>query len=226
MTHAALQIATMSSKISVSIIEDNKSIRENVRKYITFSDDMEVLSAFDSIESYLEFGAKQQAVVSDLLLLDIGLPGKSGLEGIPLILEQHPAIDIVMLTTYEEEEIILKALCLGAVGYISKKTSLADITEGLRIVHNGGSYMSPMIAREIFNHFGKPKLNNKKPNILSPRQNDILEKLVDGKTYQGIASELSISVDTVKTHIKRLYKVLHVQNKAEAISKFLKGEIN
>lgn len=225
MNHAALQIATMSSKISVSIIEDNKSIRENVSKYITYSDDMEVLSAFDSIESYLEYGAKKQAILSDLLLLDIGLPGKSGLEGIPLILEQQPGIDIVMLTTYEEEEIILKALCLGAVGYISKKTSLADITEGLRIVHNGGSYMSPMIAREIFNHFGKPKPNTDKPNILSPRQNDVLKKLVDGKTYQAIAIELNISVYTVKTHIKKLYRVLHVQNKAEAISKFLKGEI-
>ena len=225
MIKAATYPRTMSSKISVSIIEDNKSIRENVSKYISFSDDMTVLSAFNSIESFIEFGITQPGVISDILLLDIGLPGKSGLEGIPLIIEQQPAIDIVMLTTYEDEDIILKALCLGAVGYISKKTSLADITDALRIVNNGGSYMSPMIAREIFNHFGKGISKTPKPNILSPRQMDILEKLVDGKTYHTIAEELDISKDTVKSHIKKMYKVLHVQNKAEAITKYLKGDI-
>ena len=227
MLSLAIEFQYMSSKIGVSIIEDNKSIRENVSKYISYSEDMEITAAFDSVEAFLTTANNdnEDAPVSDLLLLDIGLPGKSGLEGIPLILERYPTVDIVMLTTYEEEEIILKALCLGAVGYISKKTSLADITNGLRIVNNGGSYMSPMIAREIFNHFAKPKAFKNKPNLLSPRQQDILEKLVDGKTYQVIAKELSISVETVKSHIKKLYKVLHVQNKAEAISKYLKGEI-
>lgn len=225
MIKASTSALTMSSKISVSIIEDNKSIRENVSKYISFSDDMTILSAFNSIESFIEFGRKQPNVISDILLLDIGLPGKSGLEGIPLIVEQQPAIDIVMLTTYEDEEIILKALCLGAVGYISKKTSLADITDALRIVNSGGSYMSPMIAREIFNHFGKGISKTNKPNILSPRQIDILEKLVEGKTYHTIAEELDISKETVKSHIKKMYKVLHVQNKAEAITKYLRGDI-
>lgn len=226
MINAVEQFQFMSSKIGVSIIEDNKSIRENVSKYISYSDDMEIISAFDSIETFIAFGSSKSASRSDLLLLDIGLPGKSGLQGIPLILEQQPTIDIVMLTTYEEEEMILKALCLGAVGYISKKTSLADITDGLRIVNSGGSYMSPMIAREIFNHFGKANTKIKKPNILSNRQLDVLTKLVDGKTYNVIAAELNISIDTVKSHIKKLYRVLHVQNKAEAISKYLKGEIN
>ena len=219
------QLPVMSSKINVCIIEDNKSIRENVSKYISFTDELVVHTAFDSVEAFIDYGNKNKGEVCDILLLDIGLPGKSGLEGIPLILEQQPAIDIIMLTTYDEEDIILKALCLGAVGYISKKTSLADIVEAIKIVNNGGSYMSPMIAREIFNHFGKGLIKSKEPSILTPRQLDILQKLVDGKTYPVIANELGISTETVKTHIKKLYKVLHVQNKAEAISKYLKGEI-
>jgi len=226
MNNLASTLLVMSSKISVSIIEDNKSIRENVSKYISFSDDLDVLNAFGSVESYLAAQKKKPDVISDVLLLDIGLPGMSGIEGIPHILELNPAIDIVILTTYEEEDVILKAICLGAVGYISKKSSLAEIIDGIRIVNNGGSYMSPMIAREIFNHFGKGPSKISKPNILSPRQMDILLKLVEGKTYQTIASELGIAVDTVKSHIKKLYKVLHVKNKAEAISKYLKGDLN
>lgn len=222
---------SMSSKISVSIVEDNVAIRENVSTYISFSDDITVSNSYGSIESYLDDIIRNPNVVTDILLLDIGLPGKSGLEGLPLILEKQPNLDIVMLTTYEEEDIILKALCLGAVGYISKKSSLAEICEALRIVSNGGSYMSPLIAREIFKHFANSSstLNPKarvKSNMLSPRQLDILEKLVDGMSYKSIGAELHISVETVKSHIKKLYKVLHVHNKAEAISKYLKGDFS
>lgn len=217
----------MSSKISVSIIEDNVAIRENVSKYISFTNDIVVENAFGSVEDYLAFCTKHPKMISDILLLDIGLPGKSGLEGLPLILEQKPGLDVVMLTTYEEEDIILKALCLGAVAYISKKSSLAEIADALRIVNNGGSYMSPIIAREIFKHFASsandsPKLSS---IALSPRQLDILKQLVEGMTYKSIGKNLDISVETVKSHIKKLYKVIHVNNKAEAIAKYLKGDL-
>lgn len=225
MINSTIQLQPMTSKITVSIIEDNKSIRENVSKYISYSDDLSIISSFQSVEAYLEAHNEKPQVACDLLLLDIGLPGMSGLDGIPLILENNPALDIVMLTTYEEEEIILKAICKGAVGYISKKSSLSEILDGLRIVNNGGSYMSPMIAREIFNHFAKPKLKSEASNILSPRQTDILKMLVDGKTYKDIASELGIAIDTVKTHIKKMYKVLHVKNKTEAIRKYLTNNL-
>lgn len=220
---------SMSSKISVSIIEDNIAIRENVSTYISFSDDIIVQNSYGSIESYLDYVNRNPNIVTDILLLDIGLPGKSGLEGLPIILEKQPSLDIIMLTTYEDEDIILKALCLGAVAYISKKSSLAEICDALRIVNSGGSYMSPLIAREIFNHFAKSselKQIKIKSNILSPRQLDILEKLVEGMSYKSIGHELNISVHTVKSHIKKLYKVLHVNNKAEAISKYLKGELS
>ena len=128
-----------------------------------------------------------------------------------------------MLTTYEEEDVILKALCSGACSYISKKANLEEIVDALRIVANGGSYMSPSIAREIVNHLMGGRIS--KATILTDRQREILERLVDGKSYQTIASELFVSVETIRSHIKKMYKVLQVNNKTEAITKYMKGYI-
>lgn len=210
------------SKIRVSIIEDNKVIRDNVSKFISFHDDFEIAAVHGSAKTFLE-SLQIGGVQTDILLLDIGLPGISGLEAIPLILEKMPDLNIVMLTTYEEEDVIVKALCSGACSYISKKASLEEIVEALRIVAAGGSYMSPSIAREIVNHLMGGRVS--KATILTDRQREILEKLVDGKSYQTIAAELYVSIETVRSHVKKMYKVLHVNNKTEAITQYMKGYI-
>ena len=208
--------------IRVSIIEDNKVIRDNVSKFISFHDDFEIAAVHGSAKTFLE-SLQIGGVQTDILLLDIGLPGISGLEAIPLILEKMPELNIVMLTTYEEEDVIVKALCFGACSYISKKASLEEIVEALRIVAAGGSYMSPSIAREIVNHLMGGRIS--KATILTDRQREILEKLVDGKSYQTIAAELYVSIETVRSHVKKMYKVLHVNNKTEAITQYMKGYI-
>lgn len=208
--------------IRVSIIEDNKVIRDNVSKFISFHDDFEIAAVHGSAKTFLE-SLQIGGVQTDILLLDIGLPGISGLEAIPLILEKMPELNIVMLTTYEEEDVIVKALCSGACSYISKKASLEEIVEALRIVAAGGSYMSPSIAREIVNHLMGGRIS--KATILTDRQREILEKLVDGKSYQTIAAELFVSIETVRSHVKKMYKVLHVNNKTEAITQYMKGYI-
>jgi DNA-binding NarL/FixJ family response regulator len=159
----------------------------------------------------------------DILLLDIGLPGMSGLEGLPLLREKLPDLDIIMLTTYEEEDMILKALCSGACSYISKKASLEEIVEAIRIVVKGGSYMSPSVAREIVQHLMGGRVS--KATILSERQKQILELLVEGKSYSAIGKDLFISTETVRSHIKNMYRTLEVNNKAEAIAMYLKGHI-
>lgn len=210
-------------KIKISIIEDNKVIRDNVSKFISFHEEFELAAICDSATFFLHSSIINPSNQTHILLLDIGLPGISGLDAIPLILEKVPDINIVMLTTYEEEDVILKALCAGACSYISKKASLEEIVEALRIVAKGGSYMSPSIAREIVNHLMGGRVS--KATILTDRQKEILEKLVDGKSYHTIASELFISVETVRTHIKKLYKVLHVNNKTEAITQYMRGHI-
>jgi len=210
-------------KISISIIEDNKVIRDNVSKFISFHEEFAIASVHGTANSFLELLESSPSFQTDILVLDIGLPGISGIDAIPLILERRPDLNIVMLTTYEEEDVILKALCSGACSYISKKASLEEIVEALRIVAAGGSYMSPSIAREIVNHLMGGRVS--KATILTDRQKEILEKLVDGKSYQTIAGELFVSVETVRSHVKKMYKVLHVNNKTEAITQYMKGHI-
>jgi len=211
------------SKANISIIEDNRVIRDNVSRFIGFHEEFELGIIRDSARAFLDevFIAEPEKIY--ILLLDIGLRGMSGIEAIPYILEKIPQMNIVMLTTYEEEDIILKAICAGACSYISKKASLEEIVEALRIVAHGGSYMSPSIAREIVNHLMGGRVS--KATILSERQKEILEKLVDGKSYHTIAQELFISVETVRSHVKKMYRVLQVNNKTEAIARYFKGQI-
>lgn len=210
-------------KTNISIIEDNKVIRDNVAKFIGFHEEFELGIIQESVESFFHHLKINPNLKTDIVLLDIGLPGMSGLDAIPLILEKMPHVNIIILTTYEEEDTIVKALCRGACSYISKRASLTEIVEALRIVVNGGSYMSPSIAREIVNHLMGGKIA--KATILTERQKEILEMLVDGKSYAAISTELFVSVETVRSHIKKMYKVLQVNNKTEAIMQYMKGQI-
>ena len=210
-------------KVIIHIVEDNKVIRDSVSKFISFHEEFEIGEVAISADAFFFLFIQHPTEITQILLLDIGLPGTSGIEAIPLILDKYPDLNIVMLTTYEEEDLILKALCSGACSYISKKATLEDIVEALRIVAKGGSYMSPSIAREIVNHLMGGRVS--KATILSDRQKEILERLVDGKSYHTIAAELFISVETVRTHVKKMYKVLHVNNKTEAITQYMLGYI-
>jgi DNA-binding NarL/FixJ family response regulator len=211
------------STTKISIVEDNRVIRDNVSKFISFHEEFEVAQVHASVESFFRALDIDPRLRTDIVLLDIGLPGMSGIEALPYIFERLPEVNVVMLTTYEEEDVILKALCSGACSYISKKASLPEIVDALRIVVNGGSYMSPSIAREIVNHLMGGRVS--KASILSDRQKEILEMLVDGKSYATISNQLFISVETVRSHIKKMYKVLQVNNKTEAITKYMKGQI-
>lgn len=206
----------------VDIIEDDLVIRNNLVRYFDIIDDIHVGIVTNSAEQYIYMTEQRPDYKSDIMLLDIGLPGMSGLEAIPKLVEVNPDMDIIMLTTFEEEKKVLKAMCLGAVAYLSKRTSLADILEAIRVVHKGGSYMSPMIARDIFNHFLD---SDKNPfdELLTKRQREVLHGMIDGKSHNDIASELYISAQTVGSHVKNIYQALHVRNKAEAIVKYLKA---
>lgn len=212
-------------KITVAVIEDVLALRENVCYYIDSAEDMEVDHESESIEDYFSFIDSYNSYSPHVLLLDIGLPGMSGLEALPFIREKQPETEVIMLTSYEDEATILKALCSGAVGYISKKASDSEVIDAIRIVVEGGSYMSPNIAREIVQHFVQPK-RERPSNLLTDRQTEIIKKLVEGHSYSQIAEQLFVSVETVRTHIKKMYRALEVNNKAEAIAMYLRGEID
>ena len=210
----------------ISMIEDMVDIRENVSKFISLHDEFKLAKTFGSIESFIHHADVTQEFHCDIILLDIGLPGKSGIEGIPDILSRVDGVDIIMLTTYEEEDVILQSICAGACSYISKKSSLSQIVDAMRIVKMGGSYMSPSIAREIVSYLKVDKVaKTTTANSLTDRQNEILKSLAEGKTYKAISKELFISIETVRSHVKKLYKHLQVKNKAEAISLYLQGKV-
>lgn len=220
MTKIKLIIHYLYCVIQLTIIEDDSYIRRNLLMYVDFQDDMHIVSDHDSVEKFLthiDSGNDQPEV----LILDIGLPGLSGLEGILPIKSRLPNLDIIMLTTYEEEDKIILALRSGACSYLSKKTPLDQIMETIRIVNNGGSYMSPSIARKLseFMLFQKKSVKQK----LSGQQEKVMKGLVDGMSYKEIAKNLEVSIDTVRTHIKRIYSILHVNSKSQAVSKYLKG---
>jgi DNA-binding NarL/FixJ family response regulator len=209
--------------IKLAIVEDDPLIRESLENFLQEHPAISISLVKDSMEAFLEAIKDADRQKLDVLLLDIELPGMSGIQGIYHIRQKYPELDIVMLTTFEEEEMIFNALCAGACSYISKRTPLATIREAVFTVHRGGSYMSPSIARKIAQHF-MPK-EQTDHELLSLRQKEIVRGIVDGLSYKMIADRLNISIDTVRDHIKRIYRALEVNSKAEVIRKSLDGEI-
>ncbi len=202
--------------IKVAIIEDDKTINNSLKMAI----DMQVMMQLQFNSFSMEEGLEQlrSGIDVQILLLDIGLPGMSGLDGIPILKKEFPNLDIIMLTTYDESDTIFQALCAGACSYLSKKVSLKMIMESIFTVSRGGSFMSPSIARKIANHF-QPK-QNKLTQKLSDRQIDIVKSMADGLSYQQIADLHFISINTVRTHIKNIYELLQINSKGQLLKMY------
>jgi DNA-binding NarL/FixJ family response regulator len=210
-------------EIKLAIVEDDPVIAESVEAYTSEHPSISIVCNLNSVEAFLERVKAPFTPEIDVLLLDIGLPGMTGIQGIYHIRQIYPDLDIIMLTTYEEDEKIFNALCAGACSYISKRTSLVKIREAIFTVYRGGSYMSPSIARKIAQRF-MPK-TSKKEKVLTERQMQVVQGLVDGLSYKLIADKLNISLETVRDHIKRIYRTLEINSKAEIIRKALEGEL-
>lgn len=201
-------------KIQVAIIEDDKNLNASLCKAIDIQVMMETVFTAFSVEEGLK--QIQSGKAPTVMLLDIGLPGMSGLEGIPKFKELMPSLDIIMLTTYEENDKIFTALCSGACSYLSKKTSLKEILEAIHTVSRGGSSMSPSIARKIVSHFNAQKNPRQKvKEKLTEKQYKIMESLSDGMSYGKIAEKHFISINTVRHHIKNIYEILEVNSKSQ-----------
>ncbi len=208
--------------ISVGIVEDDPEIRTGLQKYLNSQPEFVCSIAEESVENFLKNTSSSQPL--DVLLLDIGLPGMSGIHGIPKIKDRFPEIEIAMLTVYDDSEKIFQSLCAGASGYILKATPLKKIKEFIIDLYQGGSPMSPQIARKVVEYF-HPSPRKYQPSVLTPREKEIVNGLVNGLSYKMIAAEMGISIETVRHHIKSIYRKLHVNSKAEVISKSFRGEI-
>ena len=208
--------------ISVAIVEDDEVIREGVREYLDSQENMICTLAKSSVERFL--AVLNEENLPDVILMDIGLPGMSGISGMTLITEQYPGISIIMFTVYIDSHKIFDSLCAGASGYLLKNTSFPEMKQAIEIIYAGGSMMSPPIARKVMEHFRSGR-KNQVQSPLTQKEKEIVQGLVDGLSYKMIADTASISIETVRTHIKNIYKKLHVHCKADVIRKSLSGEI-
>lgn len=210
-------------QIQLGIIEDEPLVLETLEAFFTKQVDVRVALTATSVESFLK--SLDDHIPLDMVLLDIGLPGISGLEGIRYLRERRSELDILMLTAADDSDKIFRALCEGAVSYISKRTDLVTIKEALVTVHRGGAYMSPAIARKVIEHFGPQKPQQEENSDgLTPRQEQIARSLIEGLSYKMIADRYDISVDTVRDHIKKIYKKLQINSKMELINKINKDD--
>jgi len=209
--------------IKVGIVEDNVKIRNLIQRYLDMQDGISCSVAVESVEEVLDYLKEQE--LPDILLMDIQLPGMSGIEGIGIIKQDYPEIDIIMLTVYHDSHKIFDSLKAGASGYLLKHTSLPEIKDAVEDLAKGGAPMSPQIARKVIQYFNTNQAKKKPESNLTAREQDIVNGLVDGLSYKMIADRYDISIDTVRAHIRNIYKKLHVNSKAEVIAKSLRGEI-
>jgi DNA-binding NarL/FixJ family response regulator len=208
--------------LKVGIIEDQPKIREGLRSLIDGTEGYCCVGSFGSMEEAL---AKIDRELPNVLLVDIGLPGMSGIEGIRRLKDQHPGLAMLMLTVYDDDRRIFDALCAGACGYLLKKTPPARLLECLKEVVDGGAPMSPEVARRVVALFREIRPPEQADYQLTPHEIRILTLLVEGHNYKTAGDELRVSINTIRFHMRSIYEKLQVHSKSEAVSKALRARI-
>ena len=205
--------------IKIAIVEDVREIREGLARLINATPGYRCTGVYASMEEALE---KLPNNLPDLVLSDIGLPGIDGISGIKILKEQYPELLILMLTVYHDNERIFDALCAGACGYLLKKTPWEKVVGALKEAVEGGSPMSPEVARRVINLFREIKPPKEAEYELTPHEVRLLRMLVEGHSYKTAAAELHVSVNTIKFHLRHIYDKLQVHTKSEAVAKALR----
>lgn len=212
----------VSPVIKVAIIEDQRDIRDGLTMIIKATEGFRSTGCFRSMEEALE---KIRFDVPDVALVDIGLPGIDGIEGIGILKERYPHVTLLMLTVYEDDEHIFDALCAGASGYLLKKTPPARLLESLREARQGGGPMSPEVARRVINLFRQVRPPERADCKLTPHEVRLLKLLVEGHNYKTASREVGVSVTTVAFHMRNIYEKLQVHSKSEAVAKALRAHL-
>lgn len=205
--------------IRIALFEDNKIYRSALEALIEGTDGYTLAGSFVNC---LEAVEHVRLVRPDVVLMDIDLPGKEGIVAVREIHAAEPSVDILMLTVYDDDEKIYSALTLGAVGYLLKGTPPSKILEAIREVYEGGAPMTPVVARKVLKTFVKKDYLRTDLVALSTREREVLDFLAKGYSYKMIAAELNLSIETIRTYIKRIYEKLQVHSVTEAIIKYLK----
>jgi len=208
--------------IKVLLYEDNPQLREGLTMLISGSDGFEVVAAFKNCNTVVE---EVEAYRPDVILMDIDMPGINGIEGLKRLREFNSDVKVLMLTVFDDNKNVFQAISNGANGYILKKTPPSKLLEYISEAQSGGAPMTASIATQVLKMFSS--MNNEKGEDynLSDREKQVLQLLVDGYSYKMIAGEMFISIDTVRSHIKKIYEKLHVNSKSEAVAKAFKDKI-
>jgi DNA-binding NarL/FixJ family response regulator len=201
--------------IKVAIVEDVREIREGLKILINLSEGFSCEHVYSTAEQALELLPQN---TPDVVLMDINLPGINGIECVKRLKPQCPETQFIMSTVYEDDENIYESLKAGATGYLLKKTVPVRILEAIAEVHDGGSPMSTQIARRVIASFQKGD-DIENSELLTSREKEILKNLSEGLRYKEIAAKLKISIETVRSHARRIYEKLHVQSRTEALNK-------
>jgi DNA-binding NarL/FixJ family response regulator len=208
--------------IKVAIIEDIRTLRDGLSALIDGTPGFQCTGRFRSAEEAIE---RIRADLPHVVLADIGLPGMSGIEAVRLLKEQFPALTLLMLTVYDDDERVFEALCAGASGYLLKKTPPARLLESLKEAVEGGAPMSPEIARRVVELFREIRPPDQSSQQLTAHELRLLKLLVQGYSYKAAAVSLGVSINTVCFHIKKIYEKLQVHSKSEAVAKALRHHL-
>ena len=198
--------------IEVAIVEDDDAVRESLAILIDGAPGFACISRYADCESAL-IGIREDP--PDVVLMDIMLPGKTGIEGIQILKQDMPELDFIVLTIHRDKKLVFDALCAGACGYLEKDTQPGKLLEAIRETYEGGAPMSSSIARMVVSSFKKSLPSTP----LTERESEVLQLLCQGKSYKMIAASLFISEETVHSHIKNIYRKLQVRSKSEAVAK-------
>ncbi len=208
--------------ISIAIIEDHREFRDYLTALIGGTEGFDCTGSFRSIEDALP---KINAQVPDVILMDIGLPGMNGIDGIRLFKERYPEILLLTLTIHDDDERIFDALCAGASGYLLKKTQPAQLVASVKEAAQGGAPMSPEVARRVIKLFREIRPPERAEYNLTPHEIRILKLLVEGHNYKTAAAKLGVASTTINFHLQNIYQKLQVHSKTEAVAKALRNRL-
>jgi DNA-binding NarL/FixJ family response regulator len=203
--------------IKVAIVDDDARVRTNLARAVDRSGDFQCAGQFASAEDAIE---RLPGCAPEVVLMDINMPGLNGIECVRRLKTEHPDIEFIMLTVYEDTESVFNALAAGASGYLLKQAARDELFEAIRQVRAGGSPMTSHIARKVVQAFRQPVPDDTDTSRLSSREQQVLELLAKGYLYKEIAESLGISYDTVHNHIRHVYDKLHVRSRSQAVAKY------